>query len=147
MKNLSSMYNESIQDMRFKQELPDLDFDDDYQLKMMKGSTQIGYIIYTTISDDMFEDEVEEIADDLSDYDEIMYVREFYIDPKYRGKGYGTKLLKEFLSKYAKYPCVLYASSYGLGKSSALSTPKLKAYYHTFGFNQIGHTDYFIKHK
>lgn len=73
----------------------------------------------------------------IFDQEDFFELTELYIHPKNRLKGFGNKLMKNFIeilnTKFPLSNCFLYAKPY----DNALSLPLLKKFYGKYGFEEI----------
>ena len=72
---------------------------------------------------------------DTSDYEDGRVINRINTPVKFRGKGYGSKLLSKVVKEADKYKTPLYLE---ILPSGGLSYQQLEAWYTRYGFKQIG---------
>jgi len=66
-----------------------------------------------------------------------IYIYYFAIDPQYRGKGYGTKVLKLILEKYKEYKIILALEDWKEDTEDQEQRIKRHNFYKKFGFKDL----------
>lgn len=102
----------------------------------LKGShLNVGYLVYEYYLDNFIEDELDE---DFGIEDQVVVIKFLEIFDNYKFKGYGSKLMEEFITHFEKQNMVDKAVLEARPFNSDFGLPKdiLMMFYQKFGFEE-----------
>lgn len=130
---------------------PDINYSDEYVLNIYEDDLKVGTLTFQKYINGEFDMSIDD--NDLVEYcddnfDSIVYIEQILIGEKYRGNGFGTKLLKYFCDEILPTLnvdiCVLYKSAFNVPDNDFYNNEVLPKFYNKFGFEEYDFTNYFI---